>query len=523
MSLDAAREAAAMSGAPFRSVLFPTEAEAPPLEAPAFFHDLHLDDIVQAVTASRQEYDLAPLFYVHLTSLEEIAYRQAVMRDMEEPPVREAVSAFADRMRTMRERLALARTSYYRAEKRRWHLAAAEAYAEAVERLAADLAALPLASRGLQGFRAALADYAGASAFRALADEARAIAAALAAIRYCLLIREGSVTVRRFEGETDYSATVEETFRKFQQGAVKDYRHKFKDLPGMNHVEAEIAERVALLFPEELGALAHFCERHPDFIDPLLARFDREIQFYVAYLAYADRFRRAGLAFCYPEMSSERKDVVARATFDLALAGSLQRERAATVVCNDVVLHEPERVLVVTGPNQGGKTTFARAFGQVHYLASLGCPVPGREARLFLYDRLFTHFEREEDVATLRGKLEDDLVRMRAILDQATPRSLVIINEIFSSTTLEDAVLLGGEVLGRLLRLDLLCVCVTFLDELTALGPKTVSLVAGVDPADPAVRTFRIERRPADGLAFALAVAERHRVTYRWLQERLPR
>jgi DNA mismatch repair protein MutS len=507
----------------FQSILFERSdylrtAEA--TEAPEFFPDLNLDQIVEAITAGRDEYNLKPFFYLRLTDLSEISYRHEVMRDLENEALFESITSFSSQMRKVREALAIAAKALYGYESEGWFLEVVGIFCSGVEKLLRDLHERHPTSRGLLALRTYLAKYVKSAAFRNLFDQARKLKSELSAIRYCLLINGNSVTVRNYDSEIDYSAAVEETFAKFKQGAAKDYRVTFRSSTEMDPVEAMVVERVAKLNPAVFLALDEYCARNKNFLDKTIIDFDREIQFYVACLEHVKTLKRAGLPFCYPRISDTRKEVSSRESFDLALAEKLIPENAA-VVCNDFLLTGDERILVVTGPNQGGKTTFARTFGQLHYLASLGCPVPGTGAELFLFDRLLTHFEREEDITNLRGKLEDDLLRIHHILSEATPNSIIIVNEIFSSTTVQDAVYLSRKILEALSQLDAMCVCVTFVDELSRLNEKTVSVVAEIVPDNPTLRTYKLVRRHADGLACALAIAEKYRLTQESLKERI--
>jgi DNA mismatch repair ATPase MutS len=490
------------------------------LEAPDFFIDLNLDQIIDTITAGRQEYNLKPFFQTPLNDIDAIRYRHEIMRDLENNILFDHIKSFAQKMRAMREHLAKAEKLYYKYQKQAWFLDAVEIYCDAVNCLAHDLTLVDLKSRGFSAFREYMQGYAESGRFTSLLTETKKLKADLSAVKYCLLIKDNGVRVREYKSEIDYSVAVEKTFEKFKQGAIEDYRVKFFDEPDMNHVEAAVLDLVAQLYRELFLNLVNYCAKNGDYLDETIAVFDREIEFYIAYLEHIALFKRKGLKFCYPQISNKGKEIYDYEGYDLALAHKLIGANSS-VVCNDFYLKGKERIFVVSGPNQGGKTTFARTFGQMHYLAGLGCPVPGREAQLFLFDRLFTHFEKEENIKNLRGKLQDDLVRIYDILNRATSNSMIIMNEILTSTTLNDALFLSNKIMGKIIQLDSLCVWVTFIDELTSFSEKTVSMVSTVVPEDPAVRTYKIVRRPADGLAYALSIAEKYRLTYDSLKERL--
>lgn len=507
----------------FNSILYKQMKEGIKEETagmPAFFIDLNLDQIIDAITMDKKEYNLKPYFYTPLKDVDTILYRHEVMRDMEERTLFEYIKAFAQAMRTMREQLVQVEKLYYKGQKESWFLDSVDIYCEAVNSLKNNLCGLDLKSRGFSTFREYLINYTGAGYFTSLEAETKKLKADLASIKYCILIKGNCIKVRRYEDEIDYSVDVEETFEKFRQGEARSYKVNYTARPNMNHVEAKILDFVAALHPEIFMELENYCSKNRNYLDETISLFDREIQFYMAFLEYIEALKEAGLRFCYPQIAETDKEIYDYEGFDLALANKLVAQKTP-VVCNDFYLKDRERIFVVSGPNQGGKTTFARTFGQLHYLASIGCPVPGRAARLFLFDNMFTHFEKEENIKNLRGKLQDDLVRIYDILKQATSNSIVIMNEIFTSTTLEDAIFLGKKVMEKITKLDILCVCVTFIDELASLNDKTVSVVSTVVPENPALRTYKLVRRPADGLSYAATIAEKYRLTYNCLKERI--
>lgn len=506
----------------FHSILFlaPEDEPGASVAQPACFQDLNLDQVVSAVVRDWESYQLDAFFHHPLTRPDAILYRHAVFLDLEEDDTRETVRHFGEAMRNVRLYVEHSVNLHYELQCQRWLLNAVSLYTEAVDRLTVRLSGLSLQSQGLRKVRDYLVKYRQTAEFKALQSEAKAVTAALSAVTYNIRFTGGGFEVSRYDQESDYGQEVEAVFSKFKQGDVEDSRATFKNPLDMNHIEAKILEFVSQLFPGPFDQLATFVERHKDFLDPVLVRFDREVQFYLAYLAYCSPIRAAGLPFCYPDRA-EQKSAQCIDAFDLALARKCIRENIA-VVTNDFRLSGHERIIVISGPNQGGKTTFARMFGQLHFLARLGVPVPGTGASLFLCDGVFTHFEKEEDSRNLHGKLEDDLLRIHAILERLTPNSVVILNEIFHSTTLSDARFLTREILNAVCDRDCLGVCVTFVDEMASLNEKTVSMVSVVEAGDLTARTYKIIRRPADGLAYAMSLAEKYGLTYTQMLERLP-
>ena len=491
---------------------------------PAYFKDLNLGQIVSPILEAKKEFHLDAFFYTTLRDQDTILYRQNVMRELKDQKLRSLLTAFSKTLYGISRDMDTARRALLSHNSldnnyltRGQLLDCAEQYCGAVSDLNQELSEYTLYSEGLREFAEYLSQYGQSEHYTELCAQIKHLRQELSTVKYCMLIHNGTIHVRKYEGQEEFSPQILNAFDKFRQGEVRNYQHTAPEKPPAAHVEAAVLNMVAKLYPEIFADLNEFCTQYLHFNDETLSRFSREIQFYLSWLEYIQPFRDAGLPFNYPFVCDTPDHLYVKDGFDLALAN----QRKAQIVTNDFELHTPEQILVVTGPNQGGKTTYARMFGQIHYLSALGLCVPGRKASLYLFDQIFTHCEREENLSALSGKLQDDLMRLHEILEKATAQSILIFNEIFSSTTLSDALALGGHMMDAILSLGAPAVIVTFLDELALYGPETVSMMSTVRKENPSERTFKIIRKPPDGLAYALYIAGKHGLTYEQLSRRI--
>lgn len=513
---------------PFYSILFPSKEKeiSNNDKMPDCLSNLNLDQFFGFIFEEKRKYSLEEYYFTMLHDKETIVYRQDVLKDLLNKDVYNLLSVFSERtgvlkknMNDLRQALKLKAGSDNNFLTKGALFEKAEIYTESLEELFLNLDKLPLKSVGLLKFKKYLEDYCNSEAFKKLLENVKELREKLNKVHFCMYIKGTAMRLAKYQEEESLTDLITNTFLKFREENLKSNSLKPTIAPEEKRVEIEVISLVSKLYPQEFKELVKFALENQNFDDDTLLRFSREIQFYLSWIEGTDLLRCEHLSFNIPEIVCTKDSMYLTDFFDIMLAS----KNPALIVPNSITLNSPERILVITGPNQGGKTTFARAFGQAHYLASLGLDIPGTKSKVFLVDKVLTHFEKEETIDTLNGKLLDELERLRVIKDNATKDSLLIINEIFASTTSADALVLGKHMMDFLTDLGAISLVVTFLDELASHGEETVSLMTTIKSDSDHKRTYHIIRKKADGHAYALDIQEKYSLTSMDLERRLKR
>ena len=249
-----------------------------------------------------------------------------------------------------------------------------------------------------------------------------------------------------------------------------------------------------------------------------------ELLYYVRWAEYWEKRKQEGWPFCKPEaVSGEGPDSPARETMQARSFYNLRLtlvESPATTVRNDLSFGERQRVYLLTGANRGGKTTVTQAIGQLFLLAQGGLYVP---ADRFVYvpaDAVRTHFPADEDRTLDLGRLGEECSRFRDLFRQCTEKSLLLLNESFSTTSFEEGYYIATDAVRAILRRGMRCIYNTHMHKLAldltdpGRGPDTEGACSLIVRSEGHQRSFRIEAAPPEGSSYARDIAEKYGVTY---------
>ena len=187
-----------------------------------------------------------------------------------------------------------------------------------------------------------------------------------------------------------------------------------------------------------------------------------ELAFYIGCVNLHQRLAAAGGPVCYPApLTGSGPGLVTRGLYDPCLA----LQASDQVVGSDVAA-DGKRLIMITGANQGGKSTFLRSVGVAQLMMQCGMFAAAAEFRAGVCRGIFTHFKREEDAAMESGKLDEELRRMNDIVGWLAPGSLLLCNESFASTNEREGSEIARQIVCALLERGIKVAFVTHLFDL---------------------------------------------------------
>ena len=250
-----------------------------------------------------------------------------------------------------------------------------------------------------------------------------------------------------------------------------------------------------------ISEVANALAQSADHIHSFFTMLRNELAFYIGCINLEAALRGLGMPVCLPiPVSLPERGHSAQGLYDPCLALTM----GGSVVGND--LDADNRGLVmITGSNQGGKSTFLRSIGLSQLMMQAGMFVPSASFRANVCRGVFTHYKREEDLSMQSGKLDEELARMSQIADRLSAGALVLFNESFASTNEKEGSEIARQIIAALLDADVKIFFVTHFYDLA-------STTAANRASD--VVFLRAQREAGGGRTFKLIAGAPLRTSY---------
>lgn len=306
---------------------------------------------------------------------------------------------------------------------------------------------------------------------------------------------------------------------------------------GTNDLEAPLFRELKEINSEYISHLdrairAYFKKSTEDILT-----FESQMSFYIGAKRIIDAVRARGLDMCRPKyLKMEERRLDAKGVFDLSFytqmvssdpMGSLKDK----IITNDCTMDDDGRFFVLTGANNGGKTTYTRAIGIIQVMAQAGIYVPCTSCEISPVDFIYTHFPKEEEVGLNTSRFTQECKQFKVTVDNATRYSMLLLNESIQSTTPTECVFIATELTKIFRCIGVRGVYATHLlelaknlDKLNAEvegDTKLVSIVTTVDTTADNKRLYRIVRSAPQEFGYAQTIYKKFGVSFEEVQKRM--
>jgi len=211
-----------------------------------------------------------------------------------------------------------------------------------------------------------------------------------------------------------------------------------------------------------INGVANSVAQAADHVKSFFSMLRLELAFYLGCLNLHDRLAGKHEPVCFPEpLVASQLTLTAKGVYDVCLTLHLENR-----VVGNKINADGKSLVMITGANQGGKSTLLRSLGLAHLMMQAGMFVGARSFRAGVCNGVFAHYKREEDAMMERGKLDEELGRMSAIAGQITCHSLLLCNESFASTNEREGSEIARQIVRAMLRKQIKVFFVTHMYDL---------------------------------------------------------
>ncbi|MCR5769340.1 MAG: hypothetical protein K6G45_12780 [Lachnospiraceae bacterium] len=286
-------------------------------------------------------------------------------------------------------------------------------------------------------------------------------------------------------------------FQEFKNSRIPDSFSTVQD-PRINDQARTLEYTIVSYLAEELKRMM---EEFDSFFDKLKS----QTAFYLAAVQLERQMKRFGIGWCFPTVC-DRRDL----EFEDLKEFVMGIEQRATLIGNTCSIRQKD-LLIVTGANQGGKSTFLRSIGIAQVMMQCGLMVTAQSYSSGIFPRIFVHFTRREDSAMNSGRLDEELNRMNKIVEHIGDGSLLLLNESFATTTEKEGSVIAYDIIKALNEAGVRILTVTHLlsfakrvFEESYNRPDSIAEFLSAERKEDGTRTFRMIRHEPELTSFGL-------------------